>query len=126
MLTRLVETMRWQTREGGGHAEIRLRPEGLGVITVSVVVRDGVVSATVSAATPAAMDVLRGEAGGLQDALKEHGLTLDELVVLDEPEAGERDNDAEERRRQSEEADHRATARRGKGDRRHDVFDVLV
>lgn len=96
VMPRLIEMMRWQAQEGGGQAELRLRPEFLGAVTVSIVVEHGAVKAIVSAETPAALEYLRAESSGLQEALEERGLTLDEFEVREESPLAERRRDADD------------------------------
>jgi flagellar hook-length control protein FliK len=96
VMPRLVEMMRWQAQEGGGQAELRLRPEFLGAITVSIVVERGAVKAIVSAETPAALEYLRADMSSLQEALEERGLTLDEFEVREEVPRAERRRDPED------------------------------
>lgn len=104
VMPRLVEMMRWQAREGGGQAELRLRPELLGAVTVSIVVENGAVKATVSAETPAALEYLRSESSGLQEALEERGLTLDEFEVREESPFTDRRRHDDERRHERQDA----------------------
>jgi flagellar hook-length control protein FliK len=96
VMPRLVEMMRWQAQEGGGQAQLRLRPELLGAVTVSIVVEHGAVKAIVSAETPAALEYLRAESSGLQEALEERGLTLDEFEVREESPLAERRRDPDD------------------------------
>lgn len=124
VMPKLVEMMRWQAREGGGQAELRLRPESLGAVTVSIVVENGAVKATISAETSAAVDYLRAESSGLQDALEERGLTLDEFEVREESPFAERRRDDEESERRRPEPDQ--APRRRAVDDPDAVFSVLV
>ena len=125
VMPRLVEMMRWQAQEGGGQAQLRLRPELLGPVTVTIVVEHGAVKAVVSAETPAALEYLRAESAGLQEALEERGLTLDEFEVREESPLAERRRDADDAppRRESEAAPARRREREQDGDA---VFNVLM
>jgi flagellar hook-length control protein FliK len=125
VMPRLVEMMRWQVQEGGGQAQLRLRPELLGPVTVTIVVEHGAVKAVVSAETPAALEYLRAESAGLQEALEERGLTLDEFEVREESPLAERRRDADDAppRRETEAAPARRRERDEDGDA---VFNVLM
>lgn len=77
----IVQSLRLQLTSGGGEAQLRLRPEYLGELTVKVVVLDGVVSARLEAAAPAVRDWVERHEGVLRQALADHGLSLDTLSV---------------------------------------------
>jgi hypothetical protein len=125
VMPRLVEMMRWQAQEGGGQAELRLRPEFLGAVTVSIVVEHGAVKAIVSAETPAALEYLRAESSGLQEALEERGLTLDEFEVREESPLAERRRDADDAPPRRESAPP-APRRRAADADAEAVFNVLM
>jgi len=126
LVSRLVETMRWQAREGGGQVEIRLRPEVLGAVTVSLVVRDGVVKATVVAESAAARAYLQGEVAGLEAALEARGLTLEHLDIREDALLEQRGRDDDRREPPPE---RQAPARLVRSDDApgfSDALDVLV
>jgi flagellar hook-length control protein FliK len=111
--SRLIESMRMQIKAGGGQAEIRLSPEFLGSVRVSIVVDHGSVRATLTADTPAALDTLRADLAQLKEALAERGLRLDEFELREDPSAGRepgggdpqaRPDDERQRRQQREQA----------------------
>jgi flagellar hook-length control protein FliK len=77
----IVQSLRLQLTSGGGEAQLRLRPEYLGELTVKVVVEDGVVSARLEAAAPAVREWVERHEGVLRQALADHGLSLDTLSV---------------------------------------------
>ncbi len=122
---RLVDMMRWQAQEGGGQAELRLRPEFLGAVTVSIVVERGGVKAIVSAETTAALEYLRSESSALREALEERGLTLDEFEVREESPLAERRRDAKDAPPRQETAPP-APRRRPSGADGEAVFNVLM
>jgi flagellar hook-length control protein FliK len=111
--SRLIESMRMQITAGGGQAEIRLSPEYLGSVRVSIVVDHGSVRATLTADSPAALETLRSDLAQLKDALSERGLRLDEVELREDPSAGRdaaggesqaRPDDERQRRQQRERA----------------------
>jgi flagellar hook-length control protein FliK len=64
-----------------GQAQMRLTPEHLGEVTVSLHVEKGLVTAEVQATTPAARDWIQSHEQDLRDGLAQQGLQLDRLVV---------------------------------------------
>ena len=93
--SRVIESMRIQLNAGGGQVEIRLNPESLGSVKVSIAVDHGSVKATVTAGTPAALEALRADAVRLRHALEEHGLRLDEFELREDPSFGRPPGDRE-------------------------------
>jgi len=85
----IVQSLRLHATSGGGEAQVRLRPEYLGEVTIKVVVEDGVVSARLEASVPAVRDWAERHESSLRQALGEHGLTLDTFSVHDQPSADE-------------------------------------
>ena len=116
-LTRsLVQTVRVQVRQGGGEAHIRLNPEHLGELSVLVKVDGSRVSATLRAESPLVRSWIEAHQQELRAALKEQGLSLDDLVI-----------DADGRSRQ--EADAQAQQQRHSTPRRQmsgQQFDALI
>jgi flagellar hook-length control protein FliK len=80
-VTRLVESMRVQWRQGVPEATVRLRPEHLGEVTISIRVERGVVSAVVHAETPAVQQWLESQEDKLRNGLADQGLSLERFVV---------------------------------------------
>jgi hypothetical protein len=81
-LTRsVVQTARFQARQGGGEAHIKLNPEHLGELSVLVKIDGSVVSATLRAESPLVRSWIESHQQELRAALKEQGLVLDSLVV---------------------------------------------
>lgn len=77
----------------GGRAIIQLRPEALGRVDVDLTIKDGVVSATMSAENETARDLLSSELDRLRALLEKRGLRVEKLEISDG--AGERDARAE-------------------------------
>jgi flagellar hook-length control protein FliK len=90
--------MQWQT--GVGEATIKLRPEHLGEMTVSLRVEGGSVSADLRVETEAARSWISGHEDNLRSALERQGLTLDRIVVSQEDAAPDRRQQPERRRQQ--------------------------
>jgi flagellar hook-length control protein FliK len=67
-----------------GEAQLRLTPEHLGQVTVSLRVEAGAVSAVLQADTAAAREWIRSHESELRQGLESQGLHLDSLVVTDE------------------------------------------
>ena len=68
-------------RGNTGEAQVRLTPDHLGEVTVSLKVTDGNVSATLQAETTAARDWIKAHEAELRQGLQEQGLTLERFVV---------------------------------------------
>jgi flagellar hook-length control protein FliK len=80
----LVQTMRMQFRDGIGDAVVRLRPEHLGEVSISLRVEQGSVSATVQAEVAAVRHWLETHEGTLRSNLAEQGLHLEKFVVRED------------------------------------------
>jgi len=78
---RLVESMRVQMRHGIQEATIRLKPEHMGEVTISIRVERGAVSAVVNAETPAVQQWLESQEGKLRSGLSDQGLHLERFIV---------------------------------------------
>ena len=77
----LVRAIRMQWRNGIGDAKLRLTPENLGEVLVSLQVRQGSVSAVLRADSEIVRDWIKAHQDELKSSLEAQGLTLDELVV---------------------------------------------
>lgn len=81
----IVKSMRLQWSGGAGEARVTLKPEYLGEVVATIKVEQGVVTATLQADTPEVRRLLETQTASLREALVEHGLKLDR-VVISEPE----------------------------------------
>lgn len=77
----LVRAIRMQWRNGVGDAKLRLTPENLGEVLVSLQVRQGAVSAVLRADSEIVRDWIRSHQHELKALLEAQGLQLDEFVV---------------------------------------------
>ncbi|HRQ72131.1 MAG TPA: flagellar hook-length control protein FliK [Phycisphaerales bacterium] len=68
-------------RRGDGRVVLRLHPESLGMVRVSMGVRDGVVTAQLEPTTRAARELLESGLSSLRAALEARGLHVDRLIV---------------------------------------------
>lgn len=123
----IVQSLRLHMTSGGGEARVHLRPEYLGELTVRVVVDNGVVTARLEAEVPAVREWIERHEVSLRQALGEHGLTLDALIVSDTAE-GEEAAARDPRQPRDEEADEpRARPRRlRRDDEEAPRFEVVV
>ena len=80
----LVKAITLQWQEGGGDARLRLHPEHLGEVLVSLQVRHGAVTAVLQSGSDAVRGWIRAHQQDLKNALSEQGLTLAELIVDDD------------------------------------------
>jgi flagellar hook-length control protein FliK len=81
----IVRSMRLQWRGTTGEATLRLQPDHLGQVFVSVRVEQGAVSATVRAETPAAQQWIQQHQQQLRDALDAQGLRVAQFHVTSNP-----------------------------------------
>lgn len=122
----IVQSIRVQALDLGGEARVRLRPEYLGEVVVSVKVDRGAVTATLQADTPAVRRWIETNEAALRVGLADHGLHLDRLTVSEpakaEPESGER------RRQSSREQEHpeRRESRNSGRNEETGTFEVVV
>jgi flagellar hook-length control protein FliK len=72
-------------RDGVGEARLRLEPEHLGSVTVSLRVERGIVTARMTADVPAVRDWIRTHEADLRNSLASQGLELDQIVVSADP-----------------------------------------
>jgi flagellar hook-length control protein FliK len=95
----LVQSMRMQFRDGIGEAILKLKPEHLGAVSISLRVENGGLKANVQADMPAVRQWLESQQDTLRSALADHGLRLDRFDV--EPDAQRQRSDAHDAREQS-------------------------
>lgn len=81
----IIRGMRLQWRGPVGEAQLTLRPEHLGQVTVTVRVDHGAVSATLRAETPAAQQWMQAHQQDLRQALQQQGLEVAEVVITTDP-----------------------------------------
>jgi flagellar hook-length control protein FliK len=81
----MVKALQWQWRSGVGEARLRLRPEHLGEITVTLRVERGAVLAVMRAESPLVQEWIQAHRHDLQAALAEQGLHLERLRLSADP-----------------------------------------
>ena len=87
----LVRAARFLGRQGGGEARIRLHPEHLGEIVMTVKVDQGAVTAVLQVESEAARGWIRAHQELLRAALGEQGLGLDRFTVTERERRDPRD-----------------------------------
>ena len=119
----IVRSMRLQWRGANGEATLRLQPDHLGQVFVSVRVEQGTVSATVRAETPAAQQWIQQHQQQLRDALDAQGLRVAQFHVTSNPDdRPRRDHEQDQNQDASGRRGPRARARRNDaGDRRFEI-----
>jgi len=85
---RLVRAVRLTVRNDGGHARIQLDPPSLGRVDIDVVVRGGVVSASLQTHSREAGEMVTSQLPMLRGALERHGLAIEQIDVTVDDEAG--------------------------------------
>lgn len=68
-------------KAGSDTINVQLRPEGLGRVEIKLEVQDGSVKATVTADKPETLQMMKSDAGGLQQALHDAGLNTDTAAL---------------------------------------------
>jgi hypothetical protein len=96
---RLVQSMRVLVRDGASEATIRLRPEHLGDVNISLRVDGRSVSAVVRAEAAGVREWLQLQHESLRQSLALHGLSLDRLDVEPDERRERREHDEEQPRR---------------------------
>lgn len=81
----IVKAVSLLWRDGIGEARLRLEPEHLGSVTVSLRVERGVVTARMTADVPGVRDWIRTHEADLRNSLASQGLELDQIVVSADP-----------------------------------------
>jgi flagellar hook-length control protein FliK len=84
VMASIVKSMHLQYQNGVGTAVVKLDPEFLGGVTVSLQLSRGVVTANLQADRADVRAWLEANQHTLREALGQHGLTLDRLVVSEE------------------------------------------
>jgi flagellar hook-length control protein FliK len=120
VMAQLVQSMRLQFRDGIGEAVLKLRPEHLGSVQISLRIENGAIKATVQAELPAVRLWLESQQETLKNSLADQGLRLERFVVEPDGERQAAQHDAE-RQRQQRRRQHR---REGSADQ--PVFEVLA
>ena len=115
----ILQSLRLQFRDGIGEAVLKLKPEHLGSVAISLRVENGGLKANVQADLPAVRQWLESQQDTLRSALAEHGLRLDRFDI--EPD-GQRQSSPDDPR---DRASRKRQAQRGP---RTDqpVFEVVV
>jgi hypothetical protein len=98
----IVRAIQLQSHNGIGDARLTLQPEYLGELTIALRVENGGVTAHVSAAASDVRAWLGANEALLRQGLLEQGLTLDRLIVSDEPDESSRDAGSHRRQQQPE------------------------
>jgi flagellar hook-length control protein FliK len=78
----LVRAAHLQWRDGVGEARLRLNPEHLGEVTISLRVEQGAVLASVKAESASTLQLIQLRQQELQSGLETRGLHLDHLVLM--------------------------------------------
>ncbi|MDO8834973.1 MAG: flagellar hook-length control protein FliK, partial [Vicinamibacterales bacterium] len=100
----IVKSLKVQWNQGVGEARLRLQPEFLGDLSVSLRVIGASVTAVLSSDSPAVREWVQAHQADLRRALEEAGLTLDNLVV-------DGDGHPQDQREQTAQGGHRRPAR---------------
>jgi flagellar hook-length control protein FliK len=126
VVAQLVQSMRVQFRDGIGEAVVKLKPEHLGSVQVSLKIENGTVKATVQAEVAAVRQWLESQQETLKASLADQGLRLERFVV----ERPVVDRDGERHQAREDDAQRREHRRRHEQRRMsvkdQPVFEVTV
>jgi flagellar hook-length control protein FliK len=124
VVAQLVQSLRVQFRDGIGEAVVRLKPEHLGSVQISLTIENGAIRATVQAEVAAVRQWLESQQDTLRTNLAEQGLRLERFVVQPDGERQSRSDDAQERElRRRHQRTRTSAAMSGKD---HPVFEITV
>ena len=115
----IVQSLRMQFRDGIGEAVLRLKPEHLGSVSISLRVENGGLKASVQAEVPAVRQWLESQQDTLRTALAEQGLRLDRFDVEPDAQRQASPDDAQERQQRKRHARKRHQSEQP-------VFEVVV
>jgi flagellar hook-length control protein FliK len=121
VVAQLVQSLRMQFRDGIGEAVVKLRPEHLGSVQISITVENGAMKATVQAEMPAVRQWLESNQDTLKNGLADHGLRLERFVVEPDGERAATSDDARQRQEQQ-----RRRHQRRMSEKDHPAFEVTV
>ena len=113
MPQQIVQAMKLQWNNGVGDARIKLQPEYLGELAITIRVDRGDVTATLQASTPQVRQWIEGHESMLRQMLSDRGLQLDKFVVTDERPPSSSDEDAQGREPQERQQSNRRRANNG-------------
>ena len=117
VVQQIVKAIRMQWKQGLGEARIRIEPEHLGTVHISLRVQAGAVTAVVKAENPTVQAWIETRQQELRSALDEQGLRLQRFEVLVDPEG----------RRQSRETPQESPIRRAKrGSATETAFEIEI
>jgi flagellar hook-length control protein FliK len=116
----LVQSLRMQFRDGIGEAVLKLKPEHLGSVSITLKVENGGLKANVQAEMPAVRQWLESQQDTLRSALADQGLRLDQFDVEPDSRRQAPSDDAEPESRQRRRQARRSPATDSP------VFEVVV
>lgn len=108
----IVKAMKLQWTGATQEARVQLKPEYLGEVVANIKVEQGVVTATLHADTPEVRRLLETQTASLRDALVEHGLKLDKVVIAEPETPSGQQGDRRSRGRQPQPESSRPKPRR--------------
>lgn len=121
--SQIVQAMRVQWHGTQGDARIRLRPEYLGELSISLRVEQGAVTAQLSASSPEVRQWIEANEALLRQGLAQHDLKLERLVITTEEPSPAPQHEQEHER---EQRDHRQSKRRARRSASDATFEVVV
>jgi len=106
----IVKSLRMQWQQGGGEATLKLNPEYLGDLSVSLRVQGSTVSAVLQADSPTVRSWIEEHQQDLRRALEDAGLSLDSLVINADGQSNSRQQGTPQQRQQAPARQQAATA----------------
>lgn len=120
----IVQAVRLQWRDGIGDARLTLQPDYLGDVTISLRVEQGSVTAHLNAESADVRAWMSANEPSLRQGLAEHGLTLDRLIVSEEP--ADATPDRESRRQRAPQEDEKEPPRAPRRRPETATFEMVV
>ncbi|MEP7116508.1 MAG: flagellar hook-length control protein FliK [Acidobacteriota bacterium] len=124
--SQIVQSLRVQWTGSAGEAKVRLRPEYLGEVVATIKVDQGAVTATLQAERPEVRKWLEDNTQTLREALVDHGLKLDRLIVQAEASRDASADDKQGRPRARHQQNPPPRQRRTRGDDTGATFELTT
>lgn len=83
MISKATQGLAAAIRQKGGSVVLKLEPESLGQLRITVSMRNGVVNAKIEAGTSEAAELLKTHQSALRESMHEKGMLVERLEIVD-------------------------------------------
>lgn len=111
VIRQIIDGVQFQSNKTIDSLEIQLSPEHLGKVNIQVAVKDGVMTASISAETEAAKRAMENQLTLLKDNLNNQGLKIDAVEITVASHGFEQNMNQSNEKNQNEKANHRAISK---------------